>query len=104
MIGSLLKPVAELSTSPGSRIHSIGMPESIEVGVIAAGWDQLVSIESTRLPIPHQHVIVPCMHSSLLFRRDVVALICEFLTRGTFVENRSESHDTRLSPSSTSTP
>lgn len=84
LMGRMMRPVAELTTNPNSLVNRLEEPAGIEVGVIAAGFDQLVSLESTRLEIPHSHVIVPCMHSSLLFRRDAAMLTAQFLQRGTF--------------------
>lgn len=83
-LGGLLKPVAELSTAPDSLVNSLGMPRDIDVGVIAASRDALVSPESTRPDVPHDHVTIPCLHSSLLFRRDAADLVAAFLATGSF--------------------
>lgn len=82
--GGLIRPVAELSTSSTSFVNSLGMPAGVEVGVIAAGRDALVAADSTRPAVPHAHVTVPCLHSSLLFRRDAADLVAGFLSDGSF--------------------
>jgi pimeloyl-ACP methyl ester carboxylesterase len=84
LIGGMLKPVAELTTAPDSLVNSLGMPLGIDVGVIAASRDALVAPESTRPDVPHAHVTIPCLHSSLLFRRDAADLVAAFLASGAF--------------------
>jgi len=84
LMGGLFRPVAELTTHPDSLVNTLDEPQGIDIGVIAAGLDQLVTLESTRLAVPHQHVVLRCMHSSLLFRRDAAALTAQFLEQGTF--------------------
>lgn len=93
LIGRLLRPVKELSTHPRSLVNTLDEPQGIEIGVIAAGFDQLVSLESTRLSVPHRHMVIPCMHSSLLFRRDVADLTDRFLEHGDFDAADTEGHD-----------
>jgi pimeloyl-ACP methyl ester carboxylesterase len=83
-VGRLFRPVAELTTSADSLVNSIGMPEDVDVGVIAATRDAIVAPESTRPAGPHAHATVPCLHSSLLFRRDVARLVAGFLATGRF--------------------
>ena len=83
-MGGLFRPVAELTTRSDSLVNSLAEPQGIDIGVIAAGLDQLVTLDSTRLTVPHQHVVLRCMHSSLLFRRDAATLTAQFLERGTF--------------------
>ena len=84
VLGGLFKPVTELTTAPDSLVNSLGMPADIDVGVIAASRDALVSADSTRPDVPHAHVTIPCLHSSLLFRRDAADLVAAFLATGEF--------------------
>jgi pimeloyl-ACP methyl ester carboxylesterase len=84
MLGGLFKPVAELTTAPDSLVNSLGMPTGVDVGVIAASRDALVSQDSTRPDVPHDHITIPCLHSSLLFRRDAADLVAAFLATGEF--------------------
>jgi pimeloyl-ACP methyl ester carboxylesterase len=83
-IGRVLKPVAELSTASDSLVNSLPMPAGIELGVIAAEWDALVSDESTHPDVPHAYATIPTFHSGLLFRRDAADLAAAFLKTGTF--------------------
>ena len=84
--GRFLKPVAELSTAPDSLVNSLPTPEGVEIGVIAAAHDALVSAESTRPAVPHAHVTLPTWHTGLLFREDTADFVAEFLARGEFPE------------------
>ncbi len=84
LMGSVLRPVAELTTHPESLVNRLEEPTGIEIGVIAAGRDQLVSLDCTRLTVPHSHTVINCMHSSLLFRRDAATLTARFLEHGDF--------------------
>ncbi len=76
---------AKLSSGSSGLVHSIGMPAGVEVGVIAAGHDLLVREESTRPDVPHEHVTIPCMHSTLLVRRDALRQVVAFLRTGRFL-------------------
>lgn len=84
VFGRVLRPVAELTTHAGSLVNTIPEPKGIDVGIIAAERDALVAIDATRLDVPHEHVTLPCLHSSLLFRRDAADLIATFLETGSF--------------------
>jgi len=83
-VGRLLKPVAELSTAPDSLVNRLPMPTGIDVGVIAAAHDALVSEESTRPDAPHAHVTLPTWHTGLLFLSETADLVAGFLDRGSF--------------------
>jgi hypothetical protein len=84
VFGRVLRPVAELTTHHTSLVNTTPQPEGVDIGVIAAGRDALVSLEATRLDVPHDHVTLPCLHSSLLFRRDAANLVARFLETGSF--------------------
>ena len=82
--GRVLKPVAELSTAADSLVNSLPTPDDVDIGVIAAAHDALVSAESTHPPVPHAHVTLPTWHTGLLFRRDTADLVADFLASGRF--------------------
>jgi pimeloyl-ACP methyl ester carboxylesterase len=82
--GRLLKPVAELSTAPDSLVNTLPMPAGVDIGVIAAQYDALVSEESTHPDAPHAHVTLPTWHTGLLFRRETAELVADFLATGRF--------------------
>ena len=89
-VGRMLRPVAELSTGQDSLANSLPMPRDVEIGVIAAEWDALVTAESTHPDAPHAHVTLPTFHSGLLFRRDAADHVAAFLATGRFPESPSE--------------
>ena len=84
LFGRFFRPVAELTTEKNSLVNSLDDPSDVEVGIIAAEQDALVSLESTRLEVPHEHITLPCLHSAVLFREDAANLIHSFLKNGTF--------------------
>ena len=84
VFGRVFRPVAELTTAADSLVNSLAEPTHVDIGIIAAEQDALVSLESTRLSVPHSHITLPCLHSAVLFRRDAAALIDTFLKTGQF--------------------
>ena len=89
-LGRILKPIAELSTAEDSLVNMLPEPNDVEVGVIAAAWDALISPESTRLEARHAHTVVPTFHSGLLYRKDAADLVVRFLTTGRFESSSSD--------------
>jgi len=87
--GGLCAPLRELSEDKGSLVNRLPMPRDLEIGVIAAGRDVLVSQESTRPDVPHAYTMVPCFHSMLLFRNDAAELVAGFLEHGRFPQSDS---------------
>ena len=84
--GRFLKPVVELSTAPDSLVNLLPMPPDLDLGVIAAEYDALVSEASTRPDVPHAFVALPTWHTGLLFRRETADLVAGFLATGRFPE------------------
>ncbi len=84
--GRFLKPVMELSTATDSLVNTLPMPPDLDLGVIAAEHDALVSESSTRPEAPHDFVALPTWHTGLLFRRDTADLVACFLATGEFPE------------------
>ena len=84
LFGHFFRPVAELTTQQDSLVNSLADPVDVEIGVIAAEQDVLVSLESTRLGVPHEHITLPCLHSAVLFRQDAANHIHSFLKTGHF--------------------
>ncbi len=89
IVGRVFRPVAELTTAPDSLVNSLADPDNVDVGIIAAAQDTLVSLESTRLGIPHEHITLPCLHSAVLFRRDAATYTDAFLRTGLFSPTQS---------------
>lgn len=94
-LGRLFRPLDELASTEDSLVNSLPTPQDVEIGVIAAGHDFLIAPESTRPDAPHDHVTIPCMHSSLLFRRDAAELVAAFLREGRFPGHTTGRHRSR---------
>jgi len=92
--GRFLEPVVELSTVPGSLVNTLPMPPDLDLGVIAAEYDALVSESSTRPDVPHAFVALPTWHTGLLFSRTVADLVAGFLATGRFLEAAVARHAT----------
>ena len=87
----------QLVADPEGTISRLPIPE-FEFGIIAGGRgcmsgfnpllegddDGAVSVASTRLPGASDFIIVPVLHSFLMFNRDVVEHCSRFLTDGRF--------------------
>ena len=71
------------------------MPPDLELGVIAAKYDALVSEASTHPAVPHAHVTLPTWHTGLLFREDAADCVAAFLARGEFPEPAATAAATR---------
>lgn len=82
--GRFLRPVTELSTVPDSLVNLLPTPEGLDIGVIAAKHDALVSEESTHPDVPHAHITLPTWHTGLLFNRTAADLVADFLATGNF--------------------
>ncbi len=84
--GRLLKPVAELSTACDSLVNSLPTPVGVDIGVIAAEYDALITAESTHPSVPHAHVTLPTWHTGLIFKKETADLVAGFLATGAFPE------------------
>jgi pimeloyl-ACP methyl ester carboxylesterase len=84
--GRILRPVAELSTAEDSLVNSLPTPTGVEIGVVAAEYDALITPESTHPDVPHAHVTLPTWHTGLLFKRQTVDVVAAFLATGQFPE------------------
>jgi triacylglycerol esterase/lipase EstA (alpha/beta hydrolase family) len=82
-LGWLLRPLPELRTAEDSTVRALADHLSVEVGVVAGTYDRKVLLEEARLAGAH-HAEVPAVHSFLMNRRDVRALVTRFLRTGSF--------------------
>lgn len=83
-LGRLVPVLPQLSDDPASAVNRLGVPQGIEIGVVASRHDYLVKLESTHLPGEKDHLLVEGSHSFLMNRDDVIAATIAFLQRGTF--------------------
>ena len=83
-LGRICPPLVQLAACEDSFVCRLPLPEVPELGVIAAAGDYLVHEESTRLGCETDHIILPGLHSSLLFQRETADQVRHFLEHGRF--------------------
>jgi pimeloyl-ACP methyl ester carboxylesterase len=59
-------------------------PPHVEVGVIAAEWDYVLTERATHLENQTDHIVLPSRHTGLVLRRRAADQIRHFLQHGTF--------------------
>jgi pimeloyl-ACP methyl ester carboxylesterase len=86
--GRFCPPIAQLADHNASFVCSLPPAQIPELGIIAAQSDFMVDEPSTRLGCECDHVVLPGLHSSLLWRRETADQVRHFLEHGRF--NRAE--------------
>lgn len=76
--------LAELSTSPTSVVNQLPPPRRMQVGVIAAKRDFVVSVQATHLTTQRDHVVVPTTHQRLVVHPEAIDLAVRFVALGQF--------------------
>ena len=84
VLGRLVKPTRELSSSPSSYVNQLKTDSKFEIGIIAARFDLLVPETNTHLPSQRQHKTIIATHNSLLLSRSACAMTARFLRTGAF--------------------
>lgn len=82
--GRWIPAIQQLSDRQQSYVNQLSIDGQIQFGVIAAKWDWMVPLRSTHLDGERDHVVIPTIHTGVLFRRDVARCIRHFLDHGTF--------------------
>lgn len=77
--------IAELSTAADSLVNRLPEPADFQVGVIAAGNDFVVDVDSTRLRCQHDHLVLASTHQKLPVRAETSRQVLSFLRGGRFV-------------------
>ena len=83
-LGWFCKPLHELADTPHSFVNQLGVPENVEIGVIAASSDFVVAASSTHLPGQQDWCVLEGLHSGLLWRRETAEAVRRFLETGRF--------------------
>jgi pimeloyl-ACP methyl ester carboxylesterase len=78
------RTIGELAGHRQSYVCRLHVPADVEIGVIAGSWDHLVRERSTHLSSERDHLVVPALHSGIVFRRDVYEQAKWFFERGRF--------------------
>lgn len=83
-LGRICPPIVQLADKTDSFVCKLPPPQVPELGVIAAASDFLVLEPSTRLGCETDHITLPGLHSSLLWRRETAEQVRHFLEHGRF--------------------
>lgn len=83
-LGRICPPLVQLANHESSFVCSLPPPAIGELGIIAAQADFLVLEPSTRLGCERDHIILPGLHSSLLWRPETAEQVRHFLEYGQF--------------------
>ena len=83
-LGHICPPLVQLANHDTSFVCSLPPPVVQELGIIAAQTDFLVEEPSTRLGCERDHIILPGLHSSLLWRTETAEQVRHFLEYGHF--------------------
>jgi len=84
VVSWLLEPIGELRTDSTSTVRQLPQPAGIEVGVIAARNDIVLSVEQTHLEGEREHVVVDGSHTFIMRSEEVHRLTIAFLRSGRF--------------------
>jgi pimeloyl-ACP methyl ester carboxylesterase len=84
VLGRICPPLIQLSDAQRSFVASLPPPSQIEIGIIAARNDFLVAEPRTHLSTEKEHIILPGMHSSLVWRQETAEQVAAFLNSGKF--------------------
>ena len=82
--GSLLKPLPELSSEASAYVHSVPVPDGIEIGIIAGKYDLEVAICLTKLANQKDHIILVSEHTFMMFMPSVRRAALRFIETGSF--------------------
>jgi triacylglycerol lipase len=83
-LGRIIPPLAQLTDAAESFVCSLPQPAITGLGVIAAEADFLVDEPSTRLGCECDHITLPGLHSSVLWRQETADQVRFFLENGHF--------------------
>lgn len=87
-LGYICPPLMQLADHAASFVCSLPPLSVPELGIIAAQTDFLVEEPNTRLGCEADHIVLPGLHSSLLWRSETADQVRHFLEHGRF--NRAE--------------
>jgi len=77
-------PIGQLTDDSASFVCTLPPPPVPELGVIAAELDFMVPQDNTRLGCECDHIVLPGLHSTLLWRHETADQVRHFLETGKF--------------------
>jgi pimeloyl-ACP methyl ester carboxylesterase len=83
-LGWLCPPLHELADRTSSYVNQLTVPSRGRLGIVAAASDLVVPLRSTFLSADADHIVVPGMHSGILFSRQAASEVSHFLRHGCF--------------------
>ena len=84
VLGSICKPISELSSAETSYVNQLPNSIEYETGVIASKFDILVPVENTKMDGLSDYRIVNGTHNSLLFSGRIATMANQFIQTGRF--------------------
>lgn len=87
--GRFAKPLPELSSAPGSEIHSIPVPKSFQIGIVAGTFDIEVALPLTELEGVSARSVLCSDHTFMPFYPHVYRELLHFLRHGSFISRRN---------------
>lgn len=83
-LGRLSPPIAQLTDDSTSYVCSLPPPPDLDIGIIAARFDFMVAEANTYLGCEADHIVLPGLHSSVLWRRETANQVRHFIEHGKF--------------------
>jgi len=87
LLGRICPPINQLTDHVSSFVCTLPMPSGAELGIIAAQGDFMVLEPSTRLGCERDHIVLPGLHSSVLWQRETAEQVRHFIEHGEFRRN-----------------
>jgi len=92
-LSRVIPPLPELSDALDSFVNTLQEPVGVEIGIVAAGQDRVVPLESTRLLCQQDHIILPGHHGNLTFYQETSRQVLCFLKSGHFAREAAADCD-----------
>lgn len=83
-LGRLSPPIAQLTDESHSFVCTLPPFNLPEIGIIAAKLDLMVAEPNTYLGCEADHIVLPGLHSSVLWRRETANQVRHFIEYGRF--------------------
>jgi pimeloyl-ACP methyl ester carboxylesterase len=83
-LGRFIPPIQQLTDDRQSFVCTLPPPAVPDLGIIAADLDFMVEQDNTRLGCECDHIVLPGLHSTLLWRQETAIQVRHFLETGRF--------------------
>jgi len=84
VLGRICPPLNQLADHDSSFVCTLPQPSVPELGIIAAQGDFMVWEPSTRLGCERDHIVLPGLHSTVLWHAETAVQVRYFLKHGKF--------------------